>query len=308
MKKLGLLLFTISLTTLSFCQWHSNYGIGIDTAKYKLDVNGEINISSGHNFLINGEPITLDSNKYWSLSDTNLYYNSGNIGIGVNNPEMPLHISTSKPVNYLIVDHTSNGANGSSAIELRQDNSNQNRALMHRLSNSHQYGGSLFFENVYNGSIVGRFVLSETGNVGIGMGLYSPSEQLEVKGKIKSSGSNSALILTSSNGTEFEITVDNSGNLTATQVTTSLKSKQVDFNIDIYPNPADNELTILVNDQNIQTLDAEIYNLTGKMIFMKNYSTNTFKINTSDFASGTYLLKLKNSEGNLIKTEKFIKQ
>ncbi|NOZ45662.1 MAG: T9SS type A sorting domain-containing protein [Chlorobi bacterium] len=41
---------------------------------------------------------------------------------------------------------------------------------------------------------------------------------------------------------------------------------------------------------------------------MKNYKSNTFQINTTDFENGIYLIKIKDSKGNLLKTEKFVKE
>lgn len=149
-----------------------------------------------------------------------------------------------------------------------------------------------------------RIRIKEDGNIGIGT--TSPSEKLEINGNVLIKDNN-ALILTSPNGTAFKITVDDNGNLSTSQ-TTSIELPQIDYDIEIFPNPTYNELNVSVNNQNINELDVEIYNLIGKMIFMKNYSSNKFQINTRDLPGGTYLLKLKDSDGNLIKTEKFIKQ
>ena len=101
-----------------------NVGIGTDNPNYKLDVVGDINISSGSKFKINGndlsyndltdklifntndfeidvdifsgdETIILKNPNAWSLNGNNIYYNYGNVGIGagMTTPTFPLDIS-----------------------------------------------------------------------------------------------------------------------------------------------------------------------------------------------------------------------
>lgn len=142
------------------------------------------------------------------------------------------------------------------------------------------------------------------GNVGIGT--LDPSEKLEVDGNILIKDNN-ALILSSPNGTKFKITIDDNGNLTTSQIT-AIQSVKYDGDIKIYPNPTDNELSIEINQKDLIEMDAEIYTLTGKMIYMKSFNSNSFKINTSNLTTGAYILKLKDKNGNLIKDNKFVKQ
>jgi hypothetical protein len=72
---------------------NNNGNIGIDTtphATYKVDVNGTLNAK---NILVGGSPI---SGSKWSTtpSTTNIFYNSGNVGIGVTNPVYKLHLKS----------------------------------------------------------------------------------------------------------------------------------------------------------------------------------------------------------------------
>ena len=78
--------------------------------------------------------------------------------------------------------------------------------------------------------------------------------------------------------------------------------------INIYPNPTENTINVEINSQNINSFDTEIYNVQGKLIFMKNYKSNSINIDISDFSKGMYLLKIKDEKGNIIKTEKIVKE
>ncbi|MBN2728290.1 MAG: T9SS type A sorting domain-containing protein [Bacteroidales bacterium] len=60
-------------------------------------------------------------------------------------------------------------------------------------------------------------------------------------------------------------------------------------NLTVYPNPADN-YTKISADKTIQHI--EIYDLSGRLIYNEEINTVTDQINTTDFASGTYLMKV----------------
>ena len=68
-------------------------GIGTTTPStaYKLDVNGEINATG---FRINGTPITTGGGSQWTTfpSTSNIYYNTGNVGIGSTGPTEKLQV------------------------------------------------------------------------------------------------------------------------------------------------------------------------------------------------------------------------
>jgi len=64
---------------------NGNVAIGTtDTTTYKLNVAGDINVSGA--FRINGTALSTGSSQ-WITSGTNIYYNSGNVGIGTTNPQ-----------------------------------------------------------------------------------------------------------------------------------------------------------------------------------------------------------------------------
>ncbi len=72
----------------------------------------------------------------------------------------------------------------------------------------------------------------------------------------------------------------------------------------IFPNPAFNELTLSLN--NNQTCTVSIYNMLGERVLQQQFNENIIHINIQDIAKGVYSIAISNSE----KTEllKFIKQ
>jgi len=76
---------------------NNNVGINNSNPQYRLDVKGNINITSNDDYYKNGISITDYnnlSNKPWIISNnSNIYYNYNcNVGIGTANPSLKLHI------------------------------------------------------------------------------------------------------------------------------------------------------------------------------------------------------------------------
>ncbi|MEA4981313.1 MAG: LamG-like jellyroll fold domain-containing protein [Paludibacter sp.] len=244
-------------------------------------------IASNSNNNTDGQGFAIKDMK---TNTTRLKINSnGFVGIGTTDPTSPLDIETKSPAN-------------NASIELNTLDGNGQRYVIASTSNNNNNGQGFIIKDITNNTT--RLKINSNGNVGIGT--LDPSEKLEVDGNIFIK-ENNALILSSPNGTKFKITVDDNGNLTTSQIT-STQSVKFDCDVTIFPNPTDNQITVKINQQDIIHIDAEIYTLTGKMIYMKSYSSNSFQINTSDLSLGAYILKLKDSTGNLIRADKFIKQ
>jgi len=79
-------------------------------------------------------------------------------------------------------------------------------------------------------------------------------------------------------------------NFTTECSATALNIYQENSTINIYPNPSDDIINIEI--ENIKNATLEIYNLGGKLIFIKELHSKLEKIDVSDFPSGIYIVKI----------------
>jgi len=70
-----------------------NVGIGTTAPAYKLDVNGDINIPIGSNYKIGGVNIPTEGSQ-WTTNASDIYYNSGKVGIGTISPGTTLDVTS----------------------------------------------------------------------------------------------------------------------------------------------------------------------------------------------------------------------
>ena len=112
-------------------------GIGLSSPLHTLDVNGDINISSGNTLRIGGTEAVFSN---WSVDGSDIY-RSSNVGIGTNSPDNLLHLlSTSTQLkisydntNFSTVNVSSNSdttfATAESGVFNFSDNLNANAGL-----------------------------------------------------------------------------------------------------------------------------------------------------------------------------------
>ena len=74
--------------------------------------------------------------------------------------------------------------------------------------------------------------------------------------------------------------------------------------INLFPNPANNHLSIALGSNN-KKVDLAIADMTGKIIYTTiAYETNRIEVNTSEFAEGIYIVQIQS--GEFISTKKII--
>jgi hypothetical protein len=133
---------------------HQRVGINtLPNTNYWLDVNGSINATE---LRVGGNLISISP---WITSGNEISYNNGNVGIGTNIPNFPLHLhktATLQDVRLQITDGTSTTA---STRGLAIGKGTDNRSFIYNYENTGLFFGTNAAE---------RMTISNTGNVGIG--------------------------------------------------------------------------------------------------------------------------------------------
>ena len=97
----------------------------------------------------------------------------------------------------------------------------------------------------------------------------------------------------------FEIIVESSKTLKSNKSEINQKNKNVDFisNIKIYPNPTDGNINISSNGiyQSIEKL-VVIFDEKGTKVIQNNSNDENIKIDLSQWADGSYFVKIKSGE------------
>ena len=78
--------------------------------------------------------------------------------------------------------------------------------------------------------------------------------------------------------------------------------------LNIFPNPADNELNFQVSNQDEEEINIEVYDVTGKLIISKSSAiseSNSLSVDISSLVNGMYMLNVKTKTTSVI--QKFIK-
>jgi len=179
--------------------------------------------------------ISLDGINYWSRLNSNLYYNSGSVGIGINGPNKLLHLHsestyfpggetgpvvgdlnlmspkgrTSVSLNSestLLLTNKNSGSESTDGLLIRSYNNNATISLQEEGSLSLITKKPLRFKMQQNGNIsigtfnTNYFTVNENGNVGVGTD--EPEQALHIKGN---------KMLVEQNGNKLYLDADNGG-------------------------------------------------------------------------------------------------
>ena len=148
-------------------------GIGVLDPGYKLDVNGDINISSGSTLRVGGTPAVFSN---WSVNGSDIYRSSGNVGIGVTIPEVPFNVVgnnalSGNPNNAIASFRATTAVPGTNDAGVVIGSINGNTPYIADVSTA-SIGLSFYTQNAP------RMRILANGNVGVGV--TSPDGTLEI--------------------------------------------------------------------------------------------------------------------------------
>lgn len=172
-------------------------GIGTVSPAYELDVVGDINFTGN---IYQNSNLFSGGSSLWTQSSSDIYYNSGNVGVGTSNPSGPLHIyestGSSHGVNTgtLILDHGDSG--GSSCIMFTS-----------RINNTSDYGYIQYEDSTSSGDEKSRLIIGTRNDAAginedniilspsscVGIGTSSPQHKLQVGGNVSLGSSSERL-------------------------------------------------------------------------------------------------------------------
>ena len=84
------------------------------------------------------------------------------------------------------------------------------------------------------------------------------------------------------------------------------EAQEINLILSAYPNPTTNNLTLQIEDYDIQNLVYKCFDANGKLLISKNVTGNEVTINMANLLSGIYFLKILDNQKE-IKTFKIIK-
>lgn len=102
------------------------------------------------------------------------------------------------------------------------------------------------------------------------------------------------------------------GGFTAGATLTTVSIQETDaaiLDVKVYPNPTTELVNIQINHSTIDQVVVTILDLQGKKVYSGKYAgiSNVIGINTASYATGNYLLTLKNVNNQVLGTYKIIK-
>jgi len=190
---------TYSLTSMANIYPSSNgyVGIGLTSPSYTLDVAGNVNVSGS--FLVNGTPLSGGGGSgggQWGSAGSNIYYNSGYVGIGTVNPTTTLYVyGNSGTVLGTTIQNGSLGANSYTQLTLLND-TGIGCNLFINSSGRTSDGGAISMATLRNDAGILRLqaqggssnptygiILLPSGNVGVGSS--NPQTTFDVAGTIQ---------------------------------------------------------------------------------------------------------------------------
>lgn len=161
-----------------------NVGIGTASPGYELDVQGgQINSSGG--YCINGANCITSwpsgGTSQWTTTGSNIYYNTGGVGIGTASPNYLLSVGNSGSTGLEILN-SPNGAGTADAIVFANASfpTSYNNSISSAISG--YPSGSILSFNVANSASTRATVMTLLGTGNVGIGTVNPAAKLDVEG------------------------------------------------------------------------------------------------------------------------------
>jgi len=226
---------------------------------------------------------------------------TGRIGIGnVTDPQAKLHLRADDGESAAMLIEPNEWAVGGFAT-----------LYLGSMANGFQseYGKGLLFNSEFN-------YIFKNGN--IGMGTDEPAAKLQVAdGDIYISDIEKGIIMKSVDGQCWRGTVDVSGTLQFVAIecpdegSVGIEDDIVirkNHNVKIYPNPANQNLTIEVETADYPALLVELNSINGGKLIKQQLKGKITEVDLSSIASGAYVVVVKTISGEILKREKVVVQ
>ena len=283
--------------------------------------------------------ITICSFGQWEINGSNIYYNQGNVGIGLSEPIYRFEIEgvedyASESRTFIRLINKSVSHNSGVSMKLYAGESGSFTSLSHMsdtytASPNHSDFGQLFttgaglmlrardgiirFETSSELATFERMRINKDGFIGIGT--TEPKAKVQVaEGDIYISDISKGIIMKSPNGQCWKGTINNDGVLNFVQMycpgsVNNINDEQnINYNITISPNPTSQYVSIVIDKKDRIELVYKVIDLNGRNVQVGNIMSNNEIINIEHLVSGMYIINIYDLNGNILTSEKTIKK